>query len=242
VTKPTICILAAGKGTRLGIETADLPKSLLTIGKDTILDRQFSALRDAGIANHDVCIVTGHAASRLRERVNNSIRLIYNEHYHDYNNIYTVHLLADHVNDDMILINGDTIFHEDILRDLFASTDDASLVIDTTKHLGDEEMKTHYVDGRLRRIGKEIDPAEATGEYIGLLRLRGPALQTYFAAISDMIGEGLVHEWYEAGLNRITDDVRIGMVPTQGRPWIEIDTPDDVRLAQQIAQSIADSE
>jgi len=51
---PAAVLLAAGEGSRLG----GMPKSLLTLNGQTLLTRQISALRSAGI--HQIVVVTGY--------------------------------------------------------------------------------------------------------------------------------------------------------------------------------------
>ena len=66
--RPTVCILAAGRGTRLGDLTATLPKSLLDVGGGTIVDHQLAAIAKAGFPDESIRIVTGHAEGAVRDR------------------------------------------------------------------------------------------------------------------------------------------------------------------------------
>ncbi len=59
----TAVLLAAGRGSRLGGLTADLPKAMLPIGPTTVIDRAVISLQDAGIQR--LVVVTGHLAERL---------------------------------------------------------------------------------------------------------------------------------------------------------------------------------
>ena len=228
---PTVCILAAGLGSRLGPATATIPKSLVDVAGLTILGRQLETIRRCGIPDSSVRIVTGYQAGAIIESVGSQIQIIHNVYYAQSNNIYSVHLLSHRVGDDMLLINGDTLFHQDLLAGLLKSQQHATLVVDTLKNLSDEEMKTLYEDGRLRQIGKNLDPSQSSGEYIGLLRLRGRCLHSYFREIARMVRNGKTDRWYEDALNGVADRMEIGLTPTNGLPWIEIDTPEDIDLA-----------
>ena len=60
-------ILAAGKGTRLKDLTANQPKPMLVLDtKQTILEKLFSGIRDAGIT--EFIVVTGYFANLIEER------------------------------------------------------------------------------------------------------------------------------------------------------------------------------
>ncbi|MCX7015526.1 MAG: NTP transferase domain-containing protein, partial [Candidatus Sumerlaeota bacterium] len=58
-------LLAAGSGGRLLPDTADRPKTLLSVGAETILAYQTRALRALGIGK--IAVVTGHGAERVHE-------------------------------------------------------------------------------------------------------------------------------------------------------------------------------
>ena len=61
-------VLAAGAGTRLGPETAELPKTLLGVDGDrTILDVALGNFRAVGL--DEAVVVSGYAHDRLAERV-----------------------------------------------------------------------------------------------------------------------------------------------------------------------------
>ncbi|MDC0897204.1 NTP transferase domain-containing protein [Desulfobacterota bacterium] len=58
-------ILAAGQGTRLRPLTNDLPKILVELCNKTLLERQISTLRKAGIS--DIAIATGHRGELIEK-------------------------------------------------------------------------------------------------------------------------------------------------------------------------------
>jgi choline kinase len=238
VTRPTVCILAAGRGSRLGDLTTALPKNLLELGNGTILDHQLAALAQADIPDEAVRLVTGHAAEVLQERFGERFGLIHNPLWDVHNNIVTVQRLAQEVPDDLLLINGDTLFSPGILRSLLDAPGDAVLSVDTTGQLAEEQMKVRLIEGRLERIGKDLDPATSDGEYIGLLHFRGAALATYYRELGRMIEAGQTEDWYEGGLNGIADGVPITTASTHGLRWVEVDTPKDLAQARDMAGTL----
>jgi len=56
-------VLAAGRGTRLGAVTEEIPKPMLSVGGSTVIGRVIDALVTAGIG--DIVVVTGHLAARI---------------------------------------------------------------------------------------------------------------------------------------------------------------------------------
>src|SRR4051794_17796115 len=124
----------------------------------------------------DVAIVVGVAAHRIRERVpalqrRHGVRLelIHNDRAEEWNNAYSLWLARDLFAEGALLVNGDTVHPVSVEHTLLDRRGPGILLaIDTVKKLADEEMKTIFgEDGRLTRITKLMDPADAHGEYIG---------------------------------------------------------------------------
>ena len=64
---PTICILAGGRGTRLGERVADTPKPLLEVAGEPFLLHQLRLLAANGAA--DVVICVGYLGEQIEERI-----------------------------------------------------------------------------------------------------------------------------------------------------------------------------
>ena len=108
-------VLAAGAGTRLGAETAELPKTLLGVDGDrTILDVALGNFRRVGL--EQAVVVTGYAHERLAERVpalerrhGLRIELVYNPKALEWNNAYSLWCARDAFAEGVLLANGDTV-------------------------------------------------------------------------------------------------------------------------------------
>jgi choline kinase len=108
--------------------------------------------------------------------------------------------------------------------------------VDTVKKLADEEMKVVAEPGRgVRRITKLMDPADATGEYIGVTLIEGEAaadladaLRTTFERDPDL--------YYEDGYQELVDrGFGIDVAPIGDVPWVEIDNHADLAKGREIA-------
>ena len=58
-----VIILAAGRGSRLGMRTKDRPKCMCTLQGKTLLDRCLDTLDQAKISREDIAIVTGYCSN-----------------------------------------------------------------------------------------------------------------------------------------------------------------------------------
>ncbi|MGI8702789.1 MAG: sugar phosphate nucleotidyltransferase [Nocardioidaceae bacterium] len=239
-------VLAAGAGRRLRPHTDSLPKALIPVdGETTILD---IALRNlAGVGLRDVAIVVGFAASAVADRKSAlerrhgvSLTLVHNEKAEIWNNAYSMWLACDVMSDGALVVNGDTVHPLSVEETLLSARDGAGIVlaVDTTKRLAAEEMKVCLdAEGRLSRITKLVDPASASGEYIGASLVAAHAVPALAKALQDT-WESNPDDYYEDGYQRLVDEqgttfALAGLDPSTR--WVEVDNCDDLVAAREIA-------
>lgn len=239
-------ILAAGQGTRLAPLCEDIPKTLLALDEKSILEHIFNLCTNCGL--YDFSIVTGHGHQALDSFLSDYLiqqpdiraELIYNEAYADKGNIYSYYKARNIFHDDdHVVINSDTIFHQNILEDLLNHPEKNVMAVDDDKELSDEEMKVLLCDkGRVKRIHKSIDPKQARGEYIGLMKLG----REYAPAILEGLEKTMAEDdslYYEDGLQKSIDlGLPVHPMSTRGRPAMEIDTQDDLVDAKEMIKDI----
>lgn len=110
-------ILAAGKGTRLRPLTEFTPKPLIKVNGKPIIERQIECLIEKGIK--EIIIVTGYLAEKfdyiLEKYDYINIKLVYNENYDKFNNIYTMYLVKEYLNDTYVL-DGDVYINNNFIN------------------------------------------------------------------------------------------------------------------------------
>jgi choline kinase len=236
-------VLAAGAGRRLRPYTDTLPKALVPVdGDTTIMDISLGNLAAAGLT--DVTVVVGYCASAVEERKDAfeqkygvRITLVHNDKAEEWNNAYSLWLARDFFAEGALLVNGDTVHPVSVEHTLLAQRGPGILLaIDDVKKLADEEMKTIFdADGRLTRITKLMEPADAHGEYIGATIIEKDAA----AGLADALRatwERNPDLYYEDGYQEFTNrggEVRgaaIGDIP-----WVEVDNHEDLAKAREIA-------
>ncbi len=236
-------ILAAGSSKRLRPLTNDIPKTLLRVGRSTILDLSIAALTRCGI--HDIVIVAGYASDRLIEYVKRrgldaiaKIRFIINDNF-DRGNIYSFYIARDCMYDDFILLNSDVIFHPKILEYLLTH-EGSALAVDDKKELGEEEMKVKVnSNGIIKDISKSILPEQADGEYIGLMKFDRRDARKVLDAIESLFDDDRYDLYYEDAIRLVANSEDcFYKCSTNGLPSIEIDTLEDLENAKYIIKSI----
>jgi choline kinase len=240
-------VLAAGAARRLRPDTDVLPKALLPVdGPTTILD---IALRNlAAVGLRDVVIVVGHGAGVISDRAAGleaahgvALTLVHNDRAQEWNNAYSLWLAREYFGRGVLLVNGDTVHPVSVEKTLLAAqaetgSADVILAVDNVKRLGDEEMKV-VLDGRglLARITKQMDPAQAFGEYIGAT-LIGPAVAVPMASALEATWRRDPGLYYEDGYQELTDrGEAVAVAPIGAVDWVEVDNHEDLRRAREIA-------
>jgi choline kinase len=226
-------ILAAGKGSRLNGTAGDKPKCLVEVGGVTLIQRQIHALRGAGI--EDVVVVVGCAADRVRAACGPDVTYVENSRFAETNSLYSLWTARALLCDGFVVLNCDVLFHPALLDDLLATHHDAALLIAYREagqpSYGDEEMKVRVRAGRVLDMSKAMDPAEADGENLGIVKF-GPASAPRLVSILDrIVAEGGLREWAPTAFAAFAQERPLHALGTGAYPWIEIDFPEDYQRA-----------
>ncbi|THA70971.1 phosphocholine cytidylyltransferase family protein [Streptomyces sp. A0958] len=238
-------VLAAGAGRRLRPYTDTLPKALVPVDGDrTILDLTLANFAEIGLT--EVAIVVGYRKEAVYERKEKleaqyglKLTLIDNDKAEEWNNAYSLWCAREVLKRGVLLANGDTVHPVSVERTLLAARGDGKqiiLALDTVKQLADEEMKVVVEDGKgVRRITKLMDPAEATGEYIGLTLIEAEAAEELADALKATF-ERDPDLYYEDGYQELVNrGFTVDVAPIGDVSWVEIDNHDDLAKGREIA-------
>lgn len=227
-----VVILAAGEGKRLHPFTSRVSKVLLNIGGTTILENALRNLLSLGYKR--IVLVTGHDEAGVRhacKQFEDSLTIIYvhNARYKSTNNIYSLWLVKDYIQNGFVLLNGDVVFGQSLLAKITHA--DNALLVDQSKQLGTEEMKVIVHDVTISQIGKDLPLQLSNGEYIGIACFTSNVAKTLTWILDKHIKHGNTRVWYETALQEVFAEHKVTAVWTDGEPWIEVDTGDDLKLA-----------
>ncbi|WDO08397.1 phosphocholine cytidylyltransferase family protein [Streptomyces murinus] len=243
-------VLAAGAGRRLRPYTDTLPKALVPVGAQdapeavSVLDLTLGNFAEIGLT--EVAVIVGYRKeavyarrAEFEEKYGLKLTLIDNDKAEEWNNAYSLWCGRDALKDGVILANGDTVHPVSVEKTLLAARGDGKkiiLALDTVKSLADEEMKV-VVDPEkgMTRITKLMDPAEATGEYIGVTLIEGDAAEELADALRTTF-ERDPQLYYEDGYQELVDrGFRIDVAPIGDVDWVEIDNHEDLARGREIA-------
>lgn len=232
-------ILAAGRGSRMGENTAVLPKCLMRLWGRTLLDWQLKAIREADIEK--IGVVTGYHSEEIRRRYP---RLTYfqNTKWEETNMVSSLMEAKDWLGEDECIASyADVVYESPAVSSLMAAKSDIALTYYTDfwrlwqerfeNPLDDLETFRVDEDSFLTEIGNRASsPDEIMGQYMGLLKFTPKGWE----ALRRIMGEGLpkpIEKMDMTGLLSylISRNVKILAIPTGGL-WLEVDSPKDLAL------------
>lgn len=224
-------ILASGAGTRLPHLTHRVPKPLIKVGDKTILDYQLKSLVKGGI--HDVIITTGPFREKLEAYVTQryalNVHFVHNPEYQSTNYIYTLWLTKHLIDTDVLLLHGDLLFDDVLLKELIAAEGNRVLV-NRRIEPPEKDFKALVESDRVTRIGVELSGPNC---YFcaPMYKLSKADFLRWLAQIDEFVEQGKVHCYAEDAFNEISG--KIALYPLYFEEFcMEIDTPQDLEDAR----------
>jgi histidinol-phosphate/aromatic aminotransferase/cobyric acid decarboxylase-like protein/choline kinase len=237
-------ILAAGYGSRLRPLTDRMPKTMVPVAGERIIDRIIGALQLASVA--EVVVVLGYRGKELRDyletRYAGSLRFTFveNADYATTNNIHSLALGLEFVDDDFILIECDLFFEKELLCELaefpwpnvavaaryrtgmdgtVLSTDSAGMV---------EGVFPTYTQGPKFDFSDKLKTLNIYKFSADFLRKQLRTLVQYYTVAHSR------NSYYEAVLGVIIylRSAEIRVLDVSGRRWMEIDDMNDLGKAE----------
>ena len=226
-------ILAAGKGSRLNGTAGDAPKCLVKVGAETLIERQIAALRGAGI--EDIVVVAGCQADRVRRVCGHGISYVENSRFAQTNSLYSLWMARPLLFEGFVVLNCDVLFHPVLLRDLLTARHEDALLIAYREPdqapFGDEEMKVAVRSGLVTDISKQLDPAAADGENLGIVKFGADGARVLVEIMDRLVADGGLRDWAPRAFQEFARVRPLHAIGTRGFPWIEIDFPEDYQRA-----------
>ncbi len=257
-----VILIAAGRGKRLGTHTDEIPKCMVEVAGRPIFGWVWKALASVGAKR--LVVVRGYRGDVLETFIRSIVpdAIFIDNHAWQHNNVLlSLDHARAHLDRPTYLTYSDIVFTPAVAAAAAASTAEIGLVIDRefrtayegrTEHPLDEgEVADLMPDGTVARVGKRaLPPAEAIGEFIGLVRLgsRGAATcARSLAALAQRFASREDEPFQRATRYRnayLTDllqhlidgGIRIDPILIDGQ-WREIDTGQDLDRARMLLES-----
>ncbi len=243
-------ILAAGMGTRLEPLTRDLPKALVPVSGQPLLDRIISRLAEASI--EEVIVVTGYLTEKIEKHLATcelplakGAKVVWNEKFAEWGNFYSLLVAEEAVAGESFLrIDGDLMLGPLTAKAIIGGSGPLRLALDCRSNLDAEAMKAQVNDsGRVIALNKGMDPAIAIGEAVGVDVVEAAACGPVFSILREMIELGETDDYYERGYELLAQrGFDVGYVDVHGDDSCEIDDIADLRAAEAALERIESRE
>ncbi len=229
-------VLSAGQGRRLLPLTARSPKCLLPVSDDqVVLGFQLGALARCGVSR--ALVIVGFGAERVERWLaahpvpGLAVETLYNPFYGSSDNLMTCWLARAAMDEEFLLLNGDTLFDDPVLAGLLdAAPAPLTAVIHRKPRYDDDDMKVSLDErGRVVAIDKALPDAMVGAEAIGLTAFRGSGPKLFVDALERAVRRPeAMREWYPSVLSRLARTTALETHGIDGLWWREIDSPEDL--------------
>jgi choline kinase len=238
-------ILAAGRGSRLGVVGDNQPKCLVELDGKPLLARQLAALRRGGAG--EIGIVRGYRAEMLNDP---SLTYFENPRWALTNMVMSLQAASSWLRSGTVIVSyADIFYRADLIRGLAAAPGELVISYDRQWRelwsrrfedpLADAETFRVGADGALLEIGgktRRIEDIE--GQYMGLLKFTPPAW-AHIEALLAQLDPAARDRLDMTGLLRRILAQSGGLIrafATAGQ-WGEIDNPGDIALYERMIGS-----
>jgi choline kinase len=92
-------------------------------------------------------------------------------------------------------------------------------------------MKIRLHDDLVVDISKEMNPLEADGENVGIVKFAPTGAKALIRYMNELISSGALKDWAPRGFLEFARHHELHALSTNGLPWIEIDFPEDYQRA-----------
>ncbi len=227
VKSPTVVILAAGLGTRLG-RRHPKPLTHLRDGR-TILQQQLDHIRTDLRKRTRVVIVVGYKKELIMEAAAADATFVYNDLFDETNTSKSLlRALRMAPPGGVLWMNGDVVFTPGLLAFLRGEVAGGSFVAVNTERVADEEVKyTLDADGHIAELSKQV--VGGLGEAIGINYLTAADRKVVARHLHDVDAQ----DYFEKGIeNAITKSgLKIRAVDVSRFGVVEVDFDDDLDRA-----------
>jgi len=243
-------VIGAGRGSRLGPETDDIPKTLVPVMGRPMLEWILEALGAAGFTRKDVVYICGYRADVVRSRYP-EFTFVENTEWERNNILASLLYARDHLGGGFVSTYADIVYRGSAVKKAVASGHDKVLVCDTdwrrryvarSQHPESDAEKMRAEGDRVVELSRRIASEAASGEFIGVTKFTPEGARELLAAYDRVRPQWMGKTWREGRtfekaylIDLFQDMIEQGSafhrVDTHGG-YMEIDTQQDLASAQ----------
>ena len=222
-------------------DSEPLPKCLLEVGGETLLERLCANLRVNQFSK--LVIVTGYMAEAIEEAAHQCgdglvIETVHNPDYASTNNVYSLWLARERVEGSFLLVESDLLFGPALIAN--ARTPDCAVVSERLPWMNGTTVDIINAGGESLRFQLASNETSCgTHKTVNVYCFSPSSWQRIAKRLDQHIAQGNVNDFYEVVLASMLDagELHLAAVVYPRHAWYEIDTTDDLGAAQALLQS-----
>lgn len=234
----TALLLAAGTGSRLYPLTKNSPKCLTLVNEKSIIERLVTNLKKQGFTR--LVIVTGYEKECIMDFLgsksgNLTIEYIDSPLFRTTNNIYSLWMARNIINEPFVLFESDlvlntSLLNEMILPDKMAVAKMQPWLNGTTVSINKLNQVTHFQEGTTETY------TDIRYKTVNIYSFSLSSWQAIVKRLNHYVDEGNVNCYYETVFSEMIDDnsLLLESVSFDHKPWYEIDTIYDLAEAEKL--------
>jgi choline kinase len=232
----TALLLAAGTGSRLFPLTKNSPKCLTLVNGKSILERLVNNLKSQGFKR--LVIVTGHENKCIMDYLGEKsgdirIEYVYSPLYKTTNNIYSLWMARNIINESFVLFESDLIFNSTLLDDMVYPDRMAVALMQpwlngTTVSVDRTKKVTRFQKGTTDSY------SDIRYKTVNIYSFSLLSWQAIVKRLNQYIAAGSVNCYYETVFAEMIEKKSLAFesVSFDHKPWYEIDTIKDLAKAE----------
>lgn len=232
----TYIILAAGKGSSLQPLTLRYAKTSYKLDESTtVLQRMVRGIRRED-RDAEVVVVVGHRADDVRFELDGlNVRFVSNPFYEVTNSIASVWFARDYLErENVAIVHGDAVFSDEIVRGYLTVPTDRPYVLVDSSYVRPGMYNAVTRGGEVLVMSRKLEDFDA--KYCCMTKLDPVSSRLLKQEVDSMIASGMHDLYVEDALVQMImfHDFQLFCEDVAGAEWAEVDSVDDLLVAQRI--------
>src|ERR1700722_1978557 len=186
-------VIGAGRGSRLGSNTDEIPKTLVPVMGRPMLEGILDALAEGGFSRKDVIFICGYKAEVVKARYP-EFTYVLNRDWEKNNILASLLCAREHLGAGFVSTYADIVYRGSAVKKAVASPHAKVLVNDTdwrrryvarSQHPETDAEKMRAEGDRIVELSRRIASDKASGEFIGVTKFTPDGAREMMAAFDE---------------------------------------------------------